>query len=217
MKLRNQDRIALVVVLVLAIVGAYYMLALKPEKRQAAALATQIATERQTLAQAEQNFSAGRAAQASLKTDAAQWAALRLAVPSQSDIPGLLRTLEQTARSAGVAMKSITLAGGTASPSTSAPAPASGASTTGTAGAAASAATGVPVQLSFAGGYAALDRLVAKLNGLVTVAGAKVRATGPLLSVSSVSMSGAPKLTVQLNASIYQLDAPPTAGATTGG
>jgi hypothetical protein len=74
------------------------------------------------------------------------------------------------------------------------------------------------VQLSFAGGYTALNNLVRRLQGLVAVSGGKVSATGPLLSIGSVSLSGTRNLTVQLTASLYQLSAPPSAaGSTSGG
>jgi Tfp pilus assembly protein PilO len=212
MKLRPRDRIALAVVLLAAVIGGYYMLALKPEQQKASSLQASITTEQQKLIQAQQSYAQGRAAEASLKADAAQWNSLRLAVPAQSDIPGLLRILQKTANQAHVNMQAITLSGSTASSTptatttTGAPAPS-----------AATAATGVPIQLTFAGGYVALNTLVRRLDALVRVSGGKVTASGPLLSISEVSLSGAPKLTVQLSATIYQLGSPPTATATTGG
>jgi Tfp pilus assembly protein PilO len=210
MSLRPRDRIALGVVLLAALLGAYYVLALKPEQHKAAALATSIAGQRQTIASEQQAYATGRAAKSSLNADEAQWAALRLAVPAQSDIPGLLRTLEKTADSVHVNMQAIALTGSSSSatPTTVSSTPSSGAGM----------ATGVPVQLTFAGGCTALDKLVKRLNGLVVVSGTKVRATGPLLSISNVSLSGAPDLTVQLTATIYQLGTASTAaGATDGG
>jgi len=206
MTLRPRDRIALGVILLLGVVFGYYKLLLSPERSQASALTTSIAGERQTLATEQQTFATGRAAAASLRADAQQWAALRLAVPAQSDIPGLLRSLQRTADSANVKMRSITLSG---SGSSGAATPATPTSAT--------TATPIPIQLTFAGGYAALDRLVKRLDQFVVVSGTKVRATGPLLSISTVSLSGSPDLTVQLTASIYQLPAPAAAGTTTGG
>lgn len=209
MNLRPRDRIALTVVLVVAIIGGFYVLALKPENKKASALQASIAGEQQQLTLAQQSYAQGRAAAASLKTNEAQWNSLRLAVPSQSDIPALLRILQKTATAAHVDMQSISLTGSSASGATSTPA-------TGTTAAASTAATGVPIQLTFAGGYAALNNLVRRLNGLVSVHGQSVHATGPLLSISNVSLTGAPKLTVQLSATIYQLAAD-TAADTTGG
>jgi len=92
------------------------------------------------------------------------------------------------------------------------------AATGGAATGGASGPTSVALSLTFAGGYIALHNLVRRLDGLVVVSGNKVHATGPLLSISSVSLTGSPKLTVQLTATIYQLAAPAAAtAATTGG
>jgi hypothetical protein len=227
MTLRPRDRIALAVVVLVALVGGYYLLALKPERQKASALNAAIATQQQTLATDQQSYTVGRQAKASLKTDAAEWAALRLAVPSQSDIPALLRTLQENAAAAHVTLQSIQLSGATSAATTpattAAPAATGATSAAATPGAAPAASTGaatataptsVPLSLTFAGGYTALNSLVRRLDSLVVVAGGKVHATGPLVSISNVSLTGAPKLTVALTATIYQLTAPPT---TTGG
>lgn len=206
MTLRPRDRIALVVVVLMALAGAYYLLALKPERKQASTLAGSITAQRQALSTAEANYAAGKAAQASIKASAPEWAALGKAVPNTSDIPALLRVLERNANAVHVKMKAITITPATAAatPTPSTP----GAATTAT------AATTIPLQLSFAGGYTALHNLVKRLDGLVVVSGHTVHATGPLLSISSVSLTGSP-LTVQLTATIYQLATAAT--ATTGG
>jgi Tfp pilus assembly protein PilO len=207
MSLRGRDRIALGVVLILALLGAYYLLILKPEQQKVSALDSQIATQRSALTSAQASYNEGRAALKSLSSDGAEWTALRLAVPAQSNIPALLRTLEKTATKVHVNMQAITLTG-SASSSTTAVAPTT----------AAPAATPVPVQLTFSGGYKDLNNLVRRLTGLVDVSGGKVHATGPLLNISNVSLTGAPNLTVQLTASIYQLPGGSSAsGTATGG
>ena len=214
MNLRPRDRIALGVVLIAALVGAFYMLALKPQQQKAAAVDAQIAKQRQTLAQEQQTYQAGRAAEATLKAQAAQWAALSLAVPAQSNIPALLRLLQRNAKAANVKMESIELAGATSSSTGSTSSPGSSSSSS-SSGSASSGATGVPVQLTFTGGYRALNALVHRLDALVVLSGDTVHASGPLMSISNVSLSGSSHLTVQLSANIYQLSA--AAGATTGG
>jgi Tfp pilus assembly protein PilO len=205
MTLRKRDRVVLAIVAAAALLGAFYMLALKPERQQVSVLNTQIATQRAAITAAQQSYNVGRAAQAALKTDRAQWAALKLAVPAQSNIPALLRLLENSADSDHVSMKSLSLAGSTSPSSTAATAP----------GTAAPAATPVPIQLTFSGGYVALNKLVRKLTGLVEVSHGTVHATGPLLSIGSVSLSGASSLTGNITATIYQLADP--AATTTGG
>ena len=194
MTLRKRDRVVLAVVAVAALLGVFYMLGLKPERQKASSLASQIAAQRQAIVSAQASYNAGRAAQAALKTDGEEWAALKLAVPEQS---------------VHVAMKSLTLSG-----SSSSSGAAAATTVTGTTGAT-PAATPVPIQLTFSGGYIALNKLVSRLTGLVTMTGGDVHATGPLLSINSVNLSGASKLTGSVTATIYQLAAP--AGATTGG
>jgi Tfp pilus assembly protein PilO len=205
MTVRPRDRVALGVVLLVALVGAYYLLVLKPERHKASTVAAAIAGQRRTLAEAQQNYVAGRAAQASLKMHAPEWAALSLAVPNTSDIPALLRTLEHTANAVHVKMQAIVLSDA-AGTTAGAPVPTT------------SGATSVPLQLTFAGSYTALNSLVGRLDGLVVVSGSTVHATGPLLSISNVSLTGTANLTVQLTATIYQLDvASSAAGVPTGG
>jgi len=206
MTLRKRDRIVLAVVAAVALVGVFYMLVLKPERQKASALQTQIATQQQTIVTAQAAYNLGRAAQAALKTDGAQWAALKLAVPEQSNIPALLRTLEKSANADHVSMQSLSLANASnaAAPTTPA-AP----------GTSLPAATPVPIQLSFTGGYVALNKLVRKLTGLVEVAHGSVHATGPLLSINQVMLTGSKSLTGSISATIYQLAS--GAGSTTGG
>jgi Tfp pilus assembly protein PilO len=212
MKLRPRDRLALIGIGLVVALAAFYLLVLKPEQHKASSLSAQIATARQTLVSAQSNYAAGRAAAASLSKDRTQWTELGLAVPQQSDIPALLRLLERNAKAVGVSMQAITLSNSaTTTPSSSS----STLSTT--PGSAAPAASGIPVQLTFQGGYDALNTLVRRLNGLVVVSGDKVTATGPLLSISGVSLTGSKSLTVQLTAMIYQLDAPGATASTTGG
>jgi hypothetical protein len=210
---------------------------LKPEQHKASALVSAITAQRQSLVTAQANYAAGKAAQVTIKSDGPEWAALRKAVPNTSDIPSLLRVLEDNANAVHVKMQAITLSGAasTASATTPSTTPPSTTgttstpsttgttttpSTTGAQGAgetASSTATSIPLSLTFAGGYVALHNLVRRLDGLVVVSGHTVHATGPLLSISSVSLTGSPKLTVQLTATIYQLAAPSSATTATPG
>jgi hypothetical protein len=210
MKLGGRERILVGVVAIVALFGAYYMLALKPERQKVSGLDAQIATARATLTTAQQSYVTGKQAQAKLKASNEEWAAIHLAVPNQSDIPALLRTLESTADAVHVHMQAITLSGSSSTPAATTTAATPGAPATPAAPTAAPAATPLPVQLTFAGGYAALDTLVHRLDSLVVVSDGKLHATGPLMSISSVSLTGTHKLTVQISASLYQL-------STTGG
>jgi len=212
LNLRPRDRVAICVIAVLAVCAGYYMLLLKPEQGQASSLAASIATQKAAVTTEQQAYNTGRAAAESLKTDAAEWGSLRVAVPEQSDIPALLRLLQSSAAAAKVHMSSISLSNSSAAAST----PSTSTTTPGAAPTA--SATGVPIALTFTGGYIALNKLVSHLDGLVQVDGGRVRASGPLLSISSVQLTpGSSSLSVQISATIYQLAGASPASSTTGG
>jgi hypothetical protein len=209
MTMRPRDRLALVAFLVAIAAAAFYILVLTPEHDKAKALNAKIAIKQQALATAQQQVASGRAAQAKLGTAQAQLASIDLAVPTHSDMPEVLRALERAAKAAHVQMQSITVSASTgATPQSSASSTAPSASGTGT-------ATATPIQLTFAGGYLALENLVRRLDGFVVVSGNNVHATGPLLTVSSVQLGGAPKLTANLTANIYQRSAASATSAAT--
>ena len=212
MSLRPRDRIAIGALAVLALVGLFYMLALKPEHQKVKTLNTEIATQQQAIVQAQQQVATGQAAVVSLRASEAQWAAVRLAVPAEADIPALLRLLERTTDAERVTIQSITLSGSSGGATGAGSGTTSGTSSTGSTSSN-SAATPVPVQLSFTGSFGALDSLIQRLEGLVTTSDGQIRATGPLMNISSVQLSGSPNLSAQISASIYQL---PTSSASAG-
>ncbi len=167
MNLRPRDRIALVALVVLALAGVYYMLALKPERQKVKTLNAEIATQQQAIAQAQQQVATGQAAVASLRASEAQWAAVSLAVPARADIPALLRLLERTTDAERVSIQSITLSGSSSGATGASSGTTSGTSSTGSASSNGAARRPVPVQLSFTGSFGALDGLIQRLEGLV--------------------------------------------------
>jgi Type II secretion system (T2SS), protein M len=208
MTLRPRDRLALIAFVFAIAAGAFYMLVLTPERHKAKALNAQIATQQQSLAAAQQQVAAGRAAQAKLRTEKAKLASLDLAVPAQPNMPEVLRALQGAAKAAHVQMQSITVSASNGATPSSGSGTAPSASAAGT-------ATATPIQLTFAGGYLALENLVRRLDGFVVVSENRVRATGPLLSITSVQLSGDPNLVANLSATIYQRSAASApAGAT---
>lgn len=205
LNLRPRDRIAICVIALLAVAGAFYLLALKPEQHRASTLAASITSEREALEKAESTYAVGRAAQATLATHAADWSALGRAVPETSDVPALLRLLDHDAAAVHVKMQTIQLSS-TASSTPSTTPSTTGGTTGGTTSSAASGPTAIPLEVTFSGGYVALNNLVRRLDSLVTISNQSVQAVGPLLSISTVSLSESPTLNVQLTADIYQLD-----------
>ena len=197
MQLSKRDRILLSVIVVVAALFGFYKFALTPAHRQASRLDAQIVSARASLSQAEAKYAQGRAAADGLHKGSATWAAAQRAVPASSNIPGLLRLLAREAHAAHVNFKSIALSGGA-----TAPAPAATGSSP--AGSSSPSATEIPVTLEIDGGYQAVNRLVRRLNGLVTTSGQQIRATGPLIGIDNVTLSGAKSLTFNLTVTIYQ-------------
>jgi Tfp pilus assembly protein PilO len=211
MKLTPRDRVLLGVIVVLLLCGGFYKFLLTPERHRASALATQITSAQASLAKAQQRELTGRAAEIALRKDQPDWAAAQRAVPNTANVPALLKLLARSAHAAHVTMQSITLSGAPGSPV---------ASTTGAVNSTVGL-TSVPVSLTFSGGYQALNRLVGRLDALVTVSQRRIRASGPLVGISSVDVtpgaggSGASALTVALTATIYQRSAATTAAGST--
>jgi hypothetical protein len=204
MTLSSRDRILLVVIVVIVAAFGFDKFALAPERRQAAKLGTQIAAQQASLSRAQESYASGRSAAAAERANAPVWAAAERAVPQNSDIPGLLRLLQSSAQAAHVDMQSISLSGTSAT----------GSVVTAAAGSSAAGPTEIPVSLTFQGGYQALNRLVAKLDGLVVASGTKLRAHGPLVGISNVSLAAGntgSTETVQLTATLYQHAPAPSA------
>ena len=211
MKLTPRDRALLGVLAVLLICAGFYKFVLTPERHRANKLQTQITTARASLAKAQQRELTGHAAEIALRSDQPDWTAAQRAVPNTANVPALLKLLARSAHAAKVTMQSITLSGSAAT------------STATTAGAVNSALglTSVPVSLIFSGGYQALNRLVDRLDSLVTVSHRQLRASGPLVGIGSVDVtpyqSGSKsELSVSLTATIYQHSAASTAAGSTG-
>jgi Tfp pilus assembly protein PilO len=211
MKLTPRDRVLLGVLVVILLCGGFYKFLLTPERHRANELQTQITAAQASLAKAQQRELAGHAAELALSKDQPDWTAAQRAVPNTANVPALLKLLATNAKAVNVTMQSISLSGVSAS------------STAPTAGAVNSALglTSVPVSLTFSGGYQALNRLVNRLDTLVTVAHRHIRSSGPLVGISAVDVtplasgSHPSKLSVALTANIYQRSAGSTAAGTT--
>jgi Tfp pilus assembly protein PilO len=210
MKMTARDRVLLGVLVVLLLCGGFYKFVLTPERHRANELQTQITAAQASLAKAQQREMTGRAAEIAVGKDQSDWTAAQRAVPNNANIPALLKLLARSANVAHVTMQSITLSDSSAS--SAAPATTAVNSTPGL--------TSVPVSLTFSGGYQALNRLVNRLDTLVTISHRKLRATGPFVGISAVSVTplptgSGPALSFALTATIYQSSAGSSAAGTT--
>jgi Pilus assembly protein, PilO len=105
----KRDRYILMVVAALAVVGAFWFLALAPKRDRLAKVDKDLSSAKQTLAQSEQEKVDFAKAQTQFPTLYASLGRLGKAVPDAEDVPSLLVQLNDAAARAGVDFNSIEL------------------------------------------------------------------------------------------------------------
>jgi Tfp pilus assembly protein PilO len=177
----TRDRIVIIVLAALAVVAAAWLLAVAPEREQAAKLSTQVSAARSALATAESGVTSARSAQAGYAAAYASLVSLGKAVPTGQEVPSLIYQLEQASSQKRVEFASITnggSAGGSSSASSSA---------TATAG-----FTQMPFTFTFNGSFFDLYHLFQQLNGFtLRTASGGLQVSGRLLTIQSVKLAPA--------------------------
>jgi hypothetical protein len=186
-----RDRMVVIVIAALGVLAAVWLLAVAPERQQAAKLATEVSAAQAQLASAESQVSSAAAARARYETAYASIVRLGKAVPASQEVPSLIYQLAQATNQKNVEFASITTTvpgAAAASPAASSPAAsASAASASATAGA---GFTQMPFTFVFNGGFDSLYSLFQQLNGfaLHTSSGG-LRVSGRLLTIQSVKLA----------------------------
>jgi hypothetical protein len=216
----GRDRIVLIVVVVLAVLGGAWILVVSPERKQASKLGTQVASAKAELASAEGELAGARAAQTQYASAYSSIVNLGKAVPAEQEVPSLIFQLAQASNQQQVDFNSISSGAG---PTTS--------TSTSSAAAAATAAASfsqMPFTFVFNGGFFDLEHLFKQLTAFTnrTTSGA-LKVSGRLLTIQSVKLApvvtngtpgATPKRTLSgtITATAYQLPAGQgvTAGAT---
>jgi Tfp pilus assembly protein PilO len=212
-----RDRLVLTAVIMLAVIGAAWVLVVSPERKQASELTTQLTTAKAQLSGAESKLSSAREAQARYSSAYASIVSVGKAVPTSQEVPSLIYQLSQVSKQKSVAFQSITVGAGNASASSAASA------------AAAAASTGFaqfPFTFVFSGSYFGLEHMLRQLTDLATITPAgTLQVNGRLLTVQSVRLAADTEaaskhglLTATITATAYQLPAEPlTASAAPAG
>lgn len=204
-----RDRIVLIVVGILATLGAFWFLAISPKRQDAADLTTKIGAAQTRLSTAQASASSAEAAKSKYTSDYATVARLGKAVPVDDDMPSLVYQLEQTAKANKIDFRSIKLVG-SAGVAAAAPTTASS-STPGSTVAAAlppGATVGsagfptMPFTFDFTGSFFDLQRFLRSLDGLTAVNGKSISVKGRLLTVDGVALKAGPKGFPQIDASV---------------
>ena len=188
---RNVKAIAAVAGGLLAFAVLGYLLVVSPQKSKAAKLTTQIATAQQTLQTAM--VASHVKPQADPRVD--ELFKLTKAMPSTSDMPGILVQLSRVADDTGIAFDSIT-------PSTPSPV---------------GSYQSMPVSVAFHGNYYELSDFLFRLDNLVKKHDGKLDADGRLFSVNSIDFSkgDSSTLAAQITATAYIYGTAPTDAAAT--
>jgi Tfp pilus assembly protein PilO len=224
----TRDRIVIMAFATLAVLAAVWLLAVAPEREQAAKLGGQVSVAQAQLATAESQLSSARGAQARYESAYASIVSLGKAVPASREVPSLIYQLAQVTHQKNVEFASITSAAA-APGSTSTPTSASATASTGF--------TQMPFTFVFNGSFFDLYNLFSQLNRFtLRTASGDLQVSGRLLTIQSIKLapgatstgsgagsgksgSGSEQLTGTITATAYVLPAGQslTGGATSAG
>ncbi|TMK99663.1 MAG: hypothetical protein E6G34_03815 [Actinobacteria bacterium] len=210
-----RDRLVLIALAALALLGAVWVLAVSPERKKATELSTKVNAASAELASAEGKLADARQAQASYASAYASIVKLGKAVPAGDEVPALVYQIAQASHRRDVNFASIVAGTGSASSSPSASA-ASAASATTAAGSSTAAAgfQQLPFTFTFEGTFTDLYRLFVQLNratvrtsGGLDVSGRLLTIQGAKLTPVTTSASAKPsaRLTGTITATAYVL------------
>ena len=225
-----RDRIVLMAIAAVAVLGAGWMLAVKPARKQASAVESEVAAARTQLTTVQGEITDAQSARQRYRSAYASLATLGIAVPTSSEVPALMYTIDQVSNRKKVEFTSISNGGSGGSGS-------SGSSAS--AAAQASAFREMPITFEFNGSYKDLIKLLKQLEGFtVQSPTGTLEVSGRLLTLQSItfaapastagtagsssqsgSSSGARpgEMTWSISATAYVLPAAPTPSAPAGG
>jgi len=182
-----RDRLVVIAVAAIALLGAAWLLVVSPERKKAADLNSKVSAANTELASASSQLANARQAQASYASAYASILRLGKAVPAQDEVPALIYQLAQASHRRGVNFASIVAGTGSASG-----APAAGAAAAATSSAAAGFSQ-LPFTFTFEGTFADLYRLFSQLNAAtVRTASGGLQVSGRLLTIQSAKLAPVP-------------------------
>jgi len=205
----GRDRIVVMVLAVIAVLGGGWILVVSPKRQEASTLQAKVSEAATSLASAEGNLASARTAQAQYAKAYASIVSLGKAVPSGQEVPSLIYQLSQATKQKNVEFTSI-VSGGAVGASAPAATPVS----------TATAFAQMPFTFIFNGGFFDLEHLFQKLTAFTTsTSSGALRVSGRLLTIQSVKLEPGPStatvagktavssLTGTISATAYQLPA----------
>jgi Type II secretion system (T2SS), protein M len=213
MTLSRTNKILLAVLVAAAAAGAYWFMVLSPQRAKATQLQSDIAAKQASVAQVQQQIAGYEKARTEYKANYARFARVGKAVPGDDDIRSLLVQLDSASSKSKVGFDTVDVGGGS-SGSASAPTP-KGAPTTlakapGLVPIGSSGVSALPFTLSFDGSFFNLTSFFNRLEHFVSVRNEKVKATGRLLRIETLSLTpgakGWPQMKAAVGAASYVID-----------
>lgn len=216
-----RDRLVLIVVCVLVVLGAGWILVVSPERKQASKLQGEVSAASSQLHTAEEKLASAHQAKERYASAYSSIVSLGKAVPPRPEVPSLVYQLARATHQKHVEFASIV--NGTGSGSGSSP---SSSSSSAAQPAALAGFKPMPFTFVFNGTFFDLYHLFRRLNGFtVRTASGGVEVSGRLLTIQSAKLapaaqsaehasSGPPLLTGTITATAYVL---PVAQGLTGG
>jgi hypothetical protein len=213
----TRDRLGLIGISTLAVLGVVWLLLVSPERKKASELSAQISQANAQLSAAEGEVANARAAQARYSAAYASVVRLGKAVPPSEEVPSLIYQLAQASNQKHVEFTSIAT-GAPAAGGPAAAAPPASASATATA-AATQVFTQMPFTFVFNGSFTDLYHLFHQLDAATARTAGGVHVSGRLLTVQGMKLEpqareGGGQLTGTITATAYVL---PSSSSLTGG
>lgn len=176
-----RDRLVLMAIAVVAVLGVAWMMAIKPATKEASTIGGEVTAVRTQLSAVQGEIATAQSARQRYRASYAALATLGVAVPTSSEVPALMYTIDQAANRKKVQFTSISNGGS------------SGSGSGGGSAAAAAASVGfkqMPLTFTFNGDYKDLIKFVGQLEGF-TVQGPSgtLRVSGRLLTIQSITFS----------------------------
>jgi type II secretory pathway pseudopilin PulG len=180
----GRDRIVVIAIAVLAILGAGWVLVVSPERKKADKVSAQLAEAQSQLSSAQSKLASARQDQAQYQTAYSSIVSLGKAVPPSEEVPSLIYELEQASNHKNVDFSSIVSGTGSG--------PASAASTPAAASSAPAAFTQMPFTFVFNGTFFDLDHLFQQIDRFTQrSASGALEVSGRLLTIQSVKLAPA--------------------------
>jgi hypothetical protein len=184
-----RDRLVLMGVAALAVVGAVWMLAVSPARKQASTLAGEVSSVQGQLAGVKGELASASEVQVRYRSAYTSLVTLGKAVPTTDEVPGLMYAVDQAANHKKVQFASISSGKGSSGFSSSS----SSSSSSSTAAAAAQSAglRQLPFTFTFSGSYQDLCRLLVQLESFTAQGrSGALRVNGRLLTIQSITLGG---------------------------